>query len=75
MEMRNPLLPRERKEYRLAEKLRRLRSLRGLTQKEVAQAAGIDESTVRNYELARRMPKPRARPGAWRRRWRSCRRP
>lgn len=58
MEMRNPFLPRERKEYRLAEKLRRLRSLRGLTQREVAQAAGIDESTVRNYELARRMPKP-----------------
>lgn len=58
MEMRNPLLPRERKEYRLAEKLRWLRSLRGLTQREVAQAAGIDESTVRNYELARRMPKP-----------------
>ena len=58
MEMRNPLLPRERKEYRLAEKLRRLRSLRGLTQREVAQAASIDESTVRNYELARRMPKP-----------------
>ena len=52
MEMRNPLLPRERKEYRLAEKLRRLRSLRGLTQREVAQAAGIDESTVRNYELS-----------------------
>ncbi len=57
MEMRSPLLPRERKEYRLAEKLRRLRSLRGLTQKEVAQAVGIDESTVRNYELARRMPR------------------
>ena len=53
--MRNPLLPKERKEYRLTEKLR---GLRGLTQKEVAQAAGIDESTVRNYELARRMPKP-----------------
>lgn len=51
MEMRNPLLPKERKEYRLAEKLRRLRGLRGLTQKEVAQAASIDESTVRNYEL------------------------
>ena len=58
MEMRNPLLPKERKEYRLAEKLRRLRSLRGLSQRKVAQAAGIDESTVRNYELARRMPKP-----------------
>lgn len=57
MEMRNPLLPRERKEYRFAEKLRRLKSLRGLTQREVAQAAGIDESTVRNYELARRMPR------------------
>lgn len=58
MEMRNPLPPRECKEYRLAEKLRWLRSLRGLTQREVAQAAGIDDSTVRNYELARRMPKP-----------------
>lgn len=58
MEMRNPLLPRGREEYRLAEKLRQLRSLRGLTQREVAQVAGIDESTVRNYELARRMPKP-----------------
>lgn len=56
--MRNPLLTKDRKEYRLAEKLRRLRGLRGLTQKEVAQAASIDESTVRNYELARRMPKP-----------------
>ena len=56
--MRNPLLPRGREEYRLAEKLRQLRSLRGLTQREVAQVAGIDESTVRNYELARRMPKP-----------------
>lgn len=30
MEMRNPLLPKERKEYRLTEKLR---GLRGLTQK------------------------------------------
>lgn len=75
--MRNPLLPRGREEYRLAEKLR---SLRGLTQREVAQAAGIDESTVRNYELARRMPKPEqvrspSRSGAWRRRWKSCRRP
>lgn len=57
MKTRSPLLPRERKEYRLAEKLRRLRSLRGLTQREVAQAAGIDESIVRNYELARRIPR------------------
>ena len=56
--MRNPLLPRGREGYRLAEKLRQLRSLRGLTQREVAQVAGIDESTVRSYELARRMPKP-----------------
>lgn len=56
--MRNPLLPRGREGYRLAEKLRQLRSLRGLTQREVAQVASIDESTVRSYELARRMPKP-----------------
>lgn len=58
MEARNPFLPREHKEYRLAEKLRKLRAMRNLTQKEVAQIAGIDESTVRNYELARRTPKP-----------------
>ena len=58
MEIRNPFVPQKRGEYELAEKLRRLRSLRGLTQKQVAQIAGIDESTVRNYELARRMPGP-----------------
>ncbi len=56
MVFRNPFLPKDREEYRLAEKLRRLRVQRGLTQKEVAQIAGIDESTVRNYELARRVP-------------------
>lgn len=55
MDVRNPFLSREREEYRLAEKLR---AQRGLTQKEVAKIAGIDESTVRNYELARRTPKP-----------------
>lgn len=49
--MRNLLLTKERKECHLTEKLRRLRSLRGLAQREVAQSAGIDESTVCNYEL------------------------
>lgn len=58
MVFRNPFLPKDREEYLLAEKLRRLRAQRGLTQKEVAQIAGIDESTVRNYELARRVPDP-----------------
>lgn len=58
MVFRNPFLPKDREEYRLAEKLRRLRAQRGLTQKEVAQIANIDESTVRNYELARRVPDP-----------------
>lgn len=50
----------ERREgaYWLAAKLRKLREERGLTQKQVASAAGINESTVRNYELARRTPKP-----------------
>lgn len=57
MEMKNPIAPKERQEYRLAEKLRSLRAYRGMTQKQVAQVAGIDESTVRNYELARRTPK------------------
>ncbi len=36
MVFRNPFLPKDREEYRLAEKLRRLRAQRGLTQKEVA---------------------------------------
>lgn len=58
MDVKNPFLPRECEEYRLAEKLRKLRAQRGLTQREVAEIAGIDESTVRNYELARRTPKP-----------------
>ena len=58
MGVKNPFLPWEREEYRLAEKLRILRAQRGLTQREVAEIAGIDESTVRNYELARRTPKP-----------------
>lgn len=58
MVFRNPFLPKDRQEYRLAKKLRRLRAQRGLTQKEVAKVAGIDESTVRNYELARRVPDP-----------------
>ena len=51
METRNTLLTKERKECHLTEKPRQRRSMRGLTQREVAQAAGIDESTVRNYEL------------------------
>lgn len=63
MEIRNPLVPRRSEEYRLAEKLRDLRAYRGLTQRQVAEAAGIDESTVRNYELARRTPKPEHVPG------------
>ena len=58
MVFRNPFLPKDREEYRLAEKLRRLRAQRGLTQKEVAQIANINESTVRNHELARRVPDP-----------------
>ncbi len=57
MGKKNPLVPRNRQNCRLAEKLRCLRIHRGLTQKQVASVAGLDESTVRNYELARRTPK------------------
>lgn len=58
METRSPLPPKERKEHRFAEKPRRLRSLRGLAQREVARMAGIDGPAIRHCELARRMPEP-----------------
>ena len=89
MEMRNPLLPKERKEYRLAEKLRRLRALRRLTQKEVAQATAVaqkeanDAQVASQLEIAQKQTDLAKRQAAlspstseiWRRRWRSCRRP
>ena len=74
MEMRIPLLPRKHKEYRRTKKLRQLRSLQGLTQRKVTQTDDIDKSTVRDYELARHIPRPE-RVRAWRRHRKSCRRP
>lgn len=59
----NPLAPKDHHEYSLALKLQELRAAAGKTQKQVAQEAGIDESTVRNYELARRTPAPEHLPG------------
>lgn len=58
-----PLHPKGHHEYSLAFKLQSLRAAAGKTQREVAQEAGIDESTVRNYELARRVPSPEHLPG------------
>lgn len=74
MEMRIPLLPRKHKEYRRTKKLRQLRSLQGLTQRKVTQTDDIDKSTVRDYELARHIPRPE-HVRAWRRHRKSCRRP
>lgn len=51
MGTRNLFLTKERKECRLAEKPGRQRSIQGLTQREVAQEASIDDSTVQSYEL------------------------
>lgn len=38
------------------EKLRKLRLLRGLTQKELARMSGLTDSAIRNYELGYRSP-------------------
>lgn len=45
---------REHATYRLAEKIRNLRISQNLTQKQVANVAGLNELTIRNYEHARR---------------------
>lgn len=50
MKIRSPLLPREHKEYRPAEKQKRSRALWRLAQNEIAHTTGIDDSTVHNYE-------------------------
>lgn len=39
--------------------IRRLRERRGMTQRELAQAAGLGESALRSYELGARYPKER----------------
>lgn len=44
---------------RIGEKIRTIRQTRGLTQKELAKAAGIGESALRSYELGDRLPKER----------------
>lgn len=58
MNIRNPFVPKEHERYRFMFKIRDLRVACGLTQKQAAEIAGIDESTVRNYELGRRYPTP-----------------
>ena len=56
MNISDRFMPREHAAYRLAEKIRDLRISQNLTQKQVANIAGLNESTIRNYELARRTP-------------------
>lgn len=41
----------------LGQKIRRLRTIRGMTQKELAKAIGVGESTLCGYELGNRYPK------------------
>lgn len=43
---------------RIARVIKKLRKARGLTQKELAERAGISESAMRSYELGDRKPKP-----------------
>ncbi len=43
----------------LSEKIRNARTAKGMSQKDLAKAAGISERTVQNYELGARMPKKR----------------
>ena len=44
---------------RMGDLIRRLRERRGMTQRELAQAAGLGESALRSYELGARYPKER----------------
>lgn len=41
----------------LSRKIRSLRSLRGMTQKQLAQSIGVNEAAIRNYELQAAYPK------------------
>lgn len=43
----------------LSEKIRNARTAKGMSQKELAKAAGISERTIQNYEIGARMPKKR----------------
>lgn len=54
---------------RLSEKLLRLRSARKWTRKVAAQAAGISESALRNYELMKSAPKEEHLEGLGERLW------
>lgn len=42
----------------LGKSIRRLRKMRDMTQRELADAAGLTESALRSYELGDRTPKP-----------------
>ena len=42
--------------HSIGSKIRLYRKYRGLTQKELGDACGLNESTIRNYELGNRYP-------------------
>ena len=44
----------------LSEKIKKARAAKGLSQKELAEAVGISERTIQNYELGARLPKKHA---------------
>ena len=43
--------------FLMARKIRRLRTMRGLTQKQLADLIGVDEAAIRNYEIQKASPK------------------
>ncbi len=49
-----------RKQRLLGKSIRRIRMRRNMTQRELANAAGLGESALRSYELGERHPKPDA---------------
>lgn len=50
-------LRRKEKEMEFGEKIRKARTVKGLSQRELAEACGMSLRTIQNYELGTRLPK------------------
>ena len=50
-------LHRKEKDMEFSEKIRKARTAKGLSQRELAEASGVSLRTIQNYELGTRMPK------------------